>query len=217
MLSGTGTCTIAAKQAGNTDYTAAVEKETSAAALKVGQTISFTKAAPSTASYNSTFAVAADSTSGLKVVFSVDAGSSGVCSLTGYTVKMLSGAGTCTIDANQAGNADYSAAAQQQTSATAKTAAQTISFATNAPASASKNSTFPVAAKSTSGLTVALSVDAVSTGVCSLGTPTVVSGVTSATVTMLKGTGTCTIDANQAGNADYSAAAQRQTWAKATP
>jgi hypothetical protein len=217
MLSGTGTCTIAAKQAGNTDYTAAVEKETSAAALKVGQTISFTKAAPSTASYNSTFAVAADSTSGLKVVFSVDAGSSGVCSLTGYTVKMLSGAGTCTIDANQAGNADYSAAAQQQTSATAKTAAQTISFATNAPASASKNSTFPVAAKSTSGLTVALSVDAVSTGVCSLGTPTVVSGVTSATVTMLKGTGTCTIDANQAGNADYSAAAQRQTSAKATP
>jgi hypothetical protein len=217
MLSGTGTCTIEANQAGNADYSAATEEHTSAAAQKIGQTISFTKKAPSTASYNSTFAVAADSTSGLKVVFSVDAASTGVCSLTSATVKMLSGTGTCTIDANQAGNADYTAAAQQQTSAAAKTAAQTISFTTKAPASASKNSTFPVAAKSTSALTVALSVDAGSAGVCSLGTPTVVSGVTSATVTMLESTGTCTIDANQAGNADYSAAAQRQTSAKATP
>jgi hypothetical protein len=217
MLKGTGTCTIDANQAGNADYSAATEQHTLAAAQKIGQTISFTKTAPASANYQSTFPVAADSTSGQKVVFSVDTASTGVCSLTGATVKMLSGTGTCTIDANQAGNADYTAAAQQQTSAAAQKIGQTITFTTPAPSSASDGSTFPVAADSTSGLSITLSVDAGSTGVCSLGGRKTVSGVTSATVTMLKGTGTCTIDANQAGNADYSAAAQRQTSAKATP
>ena len=80
-----------------------------------------------------------------------------------------------------------------------------------APASASYGSAFTVAAESTSGLTVVLSVDAGSSGVCSLGTPSVLSGVTSATVTMLNGAGTCTIDASQGGNSTYSAAAQQQT------
>jgi hypothetical protein len=74
-----------------------------------------------------------------------------------------------------------------------------------------------VAADSSSGLTVAFSVDAVSTGVCKLGTRTVAGGVSSAPVTMLKGSGTCTIDANQAGNGNYSGAPQQQTSAAATP
>jgi hypothetical protein len=94
-------------------------------------------------------------------------------------------------------------------------ASQTISFTQAAPASASYYSAFTVAAESTSGLTVALSVDAVSAGVCSLGTSSVASGVTSATVTMLSATGVCTIDANQSGNGVYSAAAQLQTAATA--
>src|SRR5208282_965965 len=56
----------------------------------LGQTISFTQAAPASASYYSVFTVAAQSATGI-----------------------------CTIDANQAGNGNYDAAAQQQTSATA--------------------------------------------------------------------------------------------------
>src|SRR5208282_4621490 len=58
-------------------------------------------------------------------------------------------------------------------------------------------------------------VDAASTGVCSLGTPSVASGVTSAVVAMLSATGVCTIDANQAGNGNYDAATQQQTSATA--
>jgi alpha-tubulin suppressor-like RCC1 family protein len=276
---------------------------------KLGQTISFTQAAPASASYNSTFPVAAQSTSGLSVRLSVDAGSTGVCSLgtpsvssgvTSATVTMLSGTGTCTIDANQSGDGSYDAAAQQQTSAAAQTISQatltvtgpasvtygttgtatatggsgtglvsfsagastgcsvsgttvsvsnasgtcsltatkaadnnysaassaafavtlvplgqTISFTQAAPGSASYYSVFTVGAESTSGLTVTLSVDSSSTSVCSLGTPSVASGVTSATVAMLSATGTCTIDANQAGGGDYSAAGQQQTSAAA--
>ncbi|MGB9236960.1 MAG: hypothetical protein WCC04_21325, partial [Terriglobales bacterium] len=188
--------------------------------LPQSQTISFAQLAPASASYGSAFTVAAESTSGLTVVLSVDAGSSGVCSLgtptvlsgvTSATVTMLNGAGTCTIDASQCGNSTYSAAAQQQTSAVALALGQAISFTEAAPASASYSGTFTVAAESTSGLTVTLSVDSSSTSVCSLGTPGVASGVTSAAVTILSGSGTCTIDATQSGNSDYSAATPQQT------
>jgi len=224
MLKGAGTCTLDANQAGNSNYTAAAQQQTSATAEKVGQTISFPTAAPSSASDQSTFPVAAQSTSGLTVALSVDAGSTGVCKLgtratvggvTSTTVTMLKGTGICTLDANQAGNADYTPAPPVSTAAAAQPAGQTISFTELAPSAAGYQSTFPVAAESTSRLTVGLSVDAGSRGVCSLGTRTSVSGVISATVTMLSGTGTCTIDANQPGNANYTAAAQVSTSALA--
>jgi hypothetical protein len=223
MTSGTGKCTSTVTWEADANYAAATLSQTTTA-TKIGQTISFAETAPSSASYKSTFPVAASSTSGLTVALSVAAG--GVCSLgkattgsgvTSATVTMLKGTGTCTIDAKQAGNADYSAATEEQTAAAAQKIGQTITFTTPAPSSASDGSTFPVAADSTSGLNVTLSVDAGSTGVCKLGVQTVASGVTSATVTMLKGAGTCTIDAKQAGNGNYTAAPEQQTSATATP
>ena len=52
--------------------------------------------------------------SGNPVVLSVDSASgAGVCTLSGSTVTYAA-AGTCVIDANQAGNATYSAAPQVQ-------------------------------------------------------------------------------------------------------
>ncbi len=110
MNSGTGTCTIDANQAGNSNYSAATEVQTSATATKASQTVTIATSAPSTAVYNSTFPVAATSSSGLTVALTVDAGSASVCSISGGTVTMNSGTGTCTIDANQAGNSNYSAA-----------------------------------------------------------------------------------------------------------
>jgi hypothetical protein len=218
MKSATGTCTSTVTWADDAYYTGASLSQTTTATTSA-QTITFTQAAPSSANYKSTFPVAASSTSGLKVVLSVDAGSAGVCSLASGTVTMLSGTGTCTIDANQAGNSHYGAAPQAQTSATAQEIAQTISFTELAPSTASYNSTFYVAAKSTSGLAVALSVDAGSAGICTLEAQSTQSGVTTGRVKVLATgrvkvlivAGTCAIDANQAGNANYTAAAQQQT------
>src|SRR5271157_107231 len=223
MTKGNGTCTSKVTWVADANYAKAILSQTTTGSA-IGQTISFTTAAPSSANYQSTFPVAASSTSGLTVSLSVNAGS--VCSLgtrttaggvTSATVTMLGGTGTCHINANQAGNGNYTAATQQQTWAAALKIGQTITFTTPAPSSASIHSTFPVAADSTSGLKVGLSVDAGSAGVCKLGPQTTVSGVTSATVTMLRNTGTCAIDANQAGNSNYSTAAQQQTSAAATP
>jgi hypothetical protein len=225
MTSGTGTCTSTVTWAGDVNYAEATLSHTTKAS-KIGQTISFTTSAPATEGYKGTFPVAASSTSGLAIAFSVATASKGVCAVgksttvsgvTSATVTMEEGTGTCTIDAKQAGNADYSAATEQPTSAIAQKVGQTIKFTKKAPSSATDNSTFTVSADSSSKLTVVLSVDAGSTSVCSLGTPTTVSDVTSATVTMLSGTGTCTIDANQAGNGNYNAAAQVSTSAAATP
>jgi DNA-binding beta-propeller fold protein YncE len=74
------------------------------------QSISFT--APATGAAGQQATLTATATSGLPVAFSVDASSgAGVCSLSGDTVTYLA-AGNCVIDANQAGNSSYAAAAQ---------------------------------------------------------------------------------------------------------
>src|SRR5262249_29385534 len=59
---------------------------------------------------------------------------------------------------------------------------------------------YHVTATATSGLDVALSIDAAASSVCSLSGSTV----------SFTGVGTCVIDANQAGNATYAAAPQVQ-------
>jgi hypothetical protein len=54
--------------------------------------------------------LSATASSGLPVVLSVDSSSgTGVCTVSGNTVT-FSAAGTCVMDANQAGNATYAAA-----------------------------------------------------------------------------------------------------------
>ena len=133
------------------------------------------------------------------------------------SVGSLTAAVTFTDNAfNKIPSASQSIGLQGIGQATQTGLGQTISFTQAAPASASYYSAFTVSAQSTSGLTVALSVDASSIGVCSLGTPSVAGGVTSAVVAMQSATGVCTLDANQAGNGNYTAAAQQQSSATAT-
>ena len=73
------------------------------------QTIAFTSGAPTTAVVGGpSYAVAATGGgSGNPVTFS--SATSGVCTVSSSTVSFV-GTGTCTLDANQAGNADYTAA-----------------------------------------------------------------------------------------------------------
>jgi subtilase family serine protease len=82
--------------------------------------------------------------------------------------------------------------------------AQTITCSTGAPSSAVYNSSFTLVCSASSGLPVAYT----SSGACSN---------SGATYTMTSGTGTCTADVNQAGNASYSAAPQVQYSVTATP
>src|SRR5262249_62347935 len=100
------------------------------------QTISFTSTAPAGAKVGGpTYMVTATATSGLPVAFTIDATATAVCSISSSTVSFI-GAGTCVIDANQTGNANYNAAPQVQQSFAVARNDQTISFTSTAPAGA---------------------------------------------------------------------------------
>ena len=161
------------------------------ALVLIPQTITFTINPPASAANKSTFTVAATGgASGNPVTFT----SSGSCSNVGATYTMTGGTGTCSVIANQAGNATYAAAAQVTKTVTATLIAQTITFTTNPPASAVYRSKFTVAA---TGGASGNAVTFTSSGSCSNA---------GATYTMTSGTGTCSVIANQAGNATYAAA-----------
>jgi len=121
-----------------------------------------------------------------------------VCTVVGSTVSFV-GAGTCTLNADQAGSADYLAAAQVQQSFAVTKNDQTITFTSTAPSGATAGgSTYTVTATATSGLTVVFS--SATSSVCS---------VSGSTVSFLAA-GTCTINADQSGNVAFSAAPQKQ-------
>jgi len=157
---------------------------------KASQTITFGGITGKT--FGDALTVSATATSGLGALFS--SSTSGVCTVAGSTVTMV-GVGTCTINANQPGNTNYNAAPQVSQSFAVAKAAQTITFA------AIGNKTigdpaFTVSATASSNLAVVFSSLTGST--CTL----------SGTTVTLVAVGTCTVAANQVGDANYLGAAQ---------
>jgi hypothetical protein len=201
---GAGTCTINANQAGNGEYAAAPQVQQSFAVAKGAQTITFTSTPPSNATIGGpTYTVkASGGASGSPVTFTIDGGSS-ACTISGSTVSFTA-AGTCTIDANQAGSANYNPAPQVQQSFAVAKRTQTVTFTSSPPANPTIGGTYAVTATASSKLAVSFS--SATTTVCT------VSGTTVSFV----GAGGCTIIANQAGNAEYEPAPEStQTFAVA--
>jgi hypothetical protein len=188
-LAAVGACTIQATQPGNADWTAAAPMDQSFQVTKESQAITF--AALSNQSLGSPpFAVRATASSGLPV--NLSAPTAHVCTVAGTTVTLVA-VGICTIQATQAGNTDYTAAAPVDRSFQVTRESQTIAFGSlsnqviGAPP-------FTVGATASSGLTVGFNSH--TTRVCT---------VDGTTVT-LTAAGTCTIQATQQGNRDWTAA-----------
>ncbi|MBL8513086.1 MAG: hypothetical protein JNJ55_03770, partial [Betaproteobacteria bacterium] len=122
-----------------------------------------------------------------------------VCTVSGTTVTIVA-AGTCTLAANQAGNANYTAAAQQTQGVTITQASQTITF--NAQATPSRTfvpgGTFAIAPVATASSNLGVTHSSLTPGVCT------VSGTTVTIVAV----GTCTLAADQPGNGNFTAATQ---------
>jgi hypothetical protein len=114
-LTGAGTCTLTANQAGTTNYASASAVQSFSIA-KATQTITF-GALPDVTLPVAPFAVVATASSGLTVALS--SLTPAVCTVSGSTVTVMA-AGTCTIAADQPGNANYLAAAQVVRSLAAK-------------------------------------------------------------------------------------------------
>jgi outer membrane protein OmpA-like peptidoglycan-associated protein len=202
-----GTCVIDANQTGDAAYTAATQVQQSVADLVTAQVINFTNTPPSTLYVNGTYVVTATGgASGNPVTLTVDGTSTSGCTIDAATgvVTLAPPVGTCVIDANQAGNAAYGAAAQVQQSVSDTSTPQVIDFTNTPPSPLYVNGTYTVTATGgASGNPVTLTVDGTSTSGCTIDAAT---GV----VTLSAPAGTCVIDANQAGNAAYGAASQVQ-------
>jgi uncharacterized repeat protein (TIGR01451 family) len=137
------------------------------------------------------FTIGATASSGLTVGFAST--TPAVCTVSGSTVTVVA-AGTCWIAASQPGSAAYAAATTVGQSFQVAQLSQTITFGTlwNQAVGAAP---FTVNATASSGLPV--SFNSQTTAVCT---------VSGANVT-LRSVGTCTIQATQAGDANYLAAA----------
>jgi hypothetical protein len=177
-----------------TDVADNVSSASSTFTVKADQTITFTSPAPSGATVGgATYTVTATATSGQPVTFT--SATTSVCTVSGSTVSFV-GTGTCTINADQAGNAGYNPAPQVQQSFAVR-ANQTITF--NALSDRTYgDASFTVSATASSGLTVTFS--SATSAVCT---------VSGNTVTLVAAGG-CTINADQAGDSTYNAAAQVQ-------
>ena len=134
-----GTCTIAANQAGNTNYAAATQVTQNVAIGVAPQTLTFPAQSPASRSFTAggTFAISPVATSaapnsGSAIVYT--SLTTGVCTTGGTTVTMVA-AGTCTIAANQPGDANYAAATQVTQNVAIGVAAQTLTFPVQSPAS----------------------------------------------------------------------------------
>jgi len=152
---------------------------------KADQTITFATLASKTY-LNADFTVSASSTSNLAVSF----GASGNCTVNGATVH-ITGAGSCTITASQAGDTNFNAATSVPQSFTINKANQAITFGTLA-AKTYLDADFNVSATSTSSLTVSFGAS----GNCTVTVTTV----------HIMGAGSCTITASQAGDTNFNAA-----------
>jgi hypothetical protein len=149
------------------------------------QTISF-GTLPSRTYGDPDFTVAATASSGLPVSFTA----TDSCTVSGSTVH-LTGAGSCTVTAHQAGDSTYAPAADVSQVFSIAQASQTISFAP-LPDRTFGDPDFTVSATASSGLAVSFAAS----GQCTVSGSTV----------HLTAAGSCTIAASQGGNANYTAA-----------
>jgi hypothetical protein len=191
----TGTCTVQAGQAGDATHAAAEPVSRSFAVARIDQVITFGQ--PADVSLPSgPVTLGATSDSGLAVTFSSTTPET--CAVTASGTVTTLAVGTCTIEADQAGDGTYAPAAPVTRSfaiTAALTTAQALTFAPIADtpliaghvtATATADSGLPVGYTSTTPAT------------CSVGAST-------GEITLLA-TGTCTIQAEQAGDGTYSAA-----------
>jgi hypothetical protein len=207
-ITGAGNVIVAADQAGNQNYSAAPEVQWTIVVNKAAQAINFPVISPviyAGNNPNQTIILSASDVnspnSGNPILFTVASGPGTIPA--GSNVLTITGAGSIVINANQAANTNYSAAAQVQMTVVVNQAAQAINFnlPVASPITYSAGQTYQLqaldASINNSGNAIVFSLGA--------GSPATLSGTNNSVLTVT-GAGTIVIFANQAGNANYLAA-----------
>ena len=187
-----GTCTVNADQPGDANYNIATRVIQTFVIPKLSQTVTFGPI-PKLNTTTSSATLNASASSGLSLAFVSNSPS--VCSVSGNTVTGIT-PGQCVVYAIQGGNGKYDAAQATQQFTVPKFV-QTITFTSTATTVTAGSSVLVTAVSSAN---LGITYGTLTPTVCS----TINSGL-SVTVSVA-GTGTCTIGASQAGNAQYNAA-----------
>ena len=187
-ITGAGTVTVKAEQPGDNEYEAAEAIEHSFEVEKANQEITFGSISKKTYG-DAPFTVTATSDSKLPVTISLVGGPG---TISGSKVT-ITGAGTITLKATQAGNDNYNATSEEK-EITVEKAGQTITFAT-LPDKIYGDAPVNVSASSSSGLPVTLKVKS---------GPGKISG----TKLTIEGAGAIVVTASQPGNDNYKAASE---------
>jgi hypothetical protein len=163
------------------------------------QTINFTTNAPNNAGVGSaSYIPNALSSSYLPVALTLDASSTG-CSIAPNHVVTYTAIGTCLIDGNQAGNEDFNPAPQVQQRIVVTKGQGVITLTAFPPSPAAIGDRYTPSARSTSKDAVQVTLGGPSKG-CTLRSGIVV----------FTADGTCIVDFNDPGNANYAPAAEVQ-------
>ncbi|MGB8478694.1 MAG: Ig-like domain repeat protein [Acidobacteriaceae bacterium] len=192
---------------GDANFTASPASNSVSLTLSVTagtQTIQVLIPAPATATNKGRFTVAASASSGLPITYS----SAGVCFNDGATYTMTSATTgkACYVKMSQAGNSNYQAAPTVLETTTVA-APVTPAVSVSVPSTATYESTYAVGATTNASTTPTFTV-----------APATVCTISGATVTMIKGTGTCVVTAKWPADDVYAAATAigKTTAAKAT-
>ena len=185
---GTGTTSITASQAGNTNYNLATDVAQTLTVSKIGQTLTFGSLTSRQVS-DPPFGLSATSTSGLPVSYS--SSNTSIATVSGNTLT-ITGAGAVNITASQSGNTCYNATPDVSQTLIINKSGQSITFASLSNRSCGE--TFNLSASSSSGLGITYSSS----------NPLV--ATVSGNVVTCQGTGTATIAASQGGNSSYNPA-----------
>ena len=196
-VTGVGTLVIDANQAGNSNYTAAIQVQQTVKVNQGAQTITLTPPTPPIYFIVGGIAINLVGTgggSGNAIVYSVDKSSTGAGTIAG-SVLSVTAQGNLVIDANQAGNSNFLAAPQVQETIVIKPPLPTQTIAFPNPGTQVAATTLTLSATATSGFAVSYSSS--TTTVCTV----------SGTKATFVAAGTCTITATQPGdNATFAAA-----------
>jgi gliding motility-associated-like protein len=192
-INGAGSAVITASQAGNANYNPAADVQQILTVNKASQSITF-GAIPAKTFGDPEFNPGATASSGLAVTYS--SSEPGIANVVNNMIY-ITGAGSAIITASQAGDANYSPAADVQQAITVNKAGQVITFGPLPAVTYGDSDTDP-GAVSSSGLTIIYSSNNVNVA-------TILNGMIHIT-----GAGNAVITASQPGNANFEPAADVQ-------
>jgi hypothetical protein len=210
MSSGTGTCSVSATKAADTDYNSSTSPLATVGAALANQaaTLAVTGMPGTAQAYQATFTVGSSGGSGTGAVTFA---ASGACSNSagGALITMSSGTGTCSVSATKAADTDYNSSTSPLATVGAALANQAATLAvTGMPGTAQAyQATFTVGSSGGSGTGA---VTFAASGACS-------NSAGGALITMSSGTGTCSVTATKAADSNYNIATSPAATVSAQP